>query len=96
MDHKETVVGCVAGTKDSTPLLFHVVIDSGAYLQLDDVVVTVREVSGEEPVMTSGVVTQVSARHEGASFGSDVCASSGVHGCRHRRVLRPEWPDSGR
>jgi hypothetical protein len=36
------------------------------------VVVTVRAVPGVGPVMTSGVVTQVRARHEGASFGSDV------------------------
>ena len=43
-----------------------------AYLQLDDVVVTVRPVPGFGPVATYGVVTQVRARHEGASFGSDV------------------------
>jgi len=36
------------------------------------VVVTVRQVPGIGPVLTSGVVTQVRARHEGAHFGSDV------------------------
>lgn len=65
-------VGLIAGTEDSTPLVFRVAVAEDAYLQLDDVVVTVRAVPGIGPVMTSGVVTQVSARHEGASFGSDV------------------------
>jgi DNA helicase HerA-like ATPase len=65
-------VGLVAGTEDSTPLLFSVALAPEAYLQLDDVVVTVRAVPGVGPVLTSGIVTQVRARHEGASFGSDV------------------------
>ena len=67
-----TVVGRVAGTEDATPLTFHVAIDRDAYLQLDDVVVTRRELPGQGTVTTYGVVTQVSARHEGASFDSDV------------------------
>ena len=66
------VVGRILGTEDSTPLLFNVALDSDAYLQLDDVVVTLRQVPGVGPVMTAGIVTQVKARHEGASFGSDV------------------------
>jgi uncharacterized protein len=66
------LVGQVVGTEDSTPLQFAVALREGAYLQLDDVVVTIRQVPGIGPVMTSGVVTQVRARHEGASFGSDV------------------------
>ncbi|MET9225840.1 ATP-binding protein [Lentzea sp. NPDC003310] len=66
------VVGRVAGTADATPLTFHVAIAPDSYLQLDDVVVTTRAVAGREPVMTCGVVTQVIARHEGATFGSDV------------------------
>ncbi|HEY4004637.1 MAG TPA: ATP-binding protein [Pseudonocardia sp.] len=65
-------VGLVAGTEDSTPLLFNVALAPEQYLQLDDVVVTVRAVPGVGPVLTSGIVTQVTARHEGASFGSDV------------------------
>jgi DNA helicase HerA-like ATPase len=65
-------VGLVAGTEDSTPLLFSVALAPEAYLQLDDVVVTVRAVPGVGPVLSSGIVTQVRARHEGASFGSDV------------------------
>jgi DNA helicase HerA-like ATPase len=69
---RQPPVGLVAGTEDSTPLLFSVALAPQAYLQLDDVVVTVRAVPGVGPVLTSGVVTQVRARHEGASFGSDV------------------------
>ena len=67
----DRTVGLVAGTEDSTPLLFRVAVAEHAYLQLDDVVLTVRDVPGIGPVSTAGVVTQVRARHEGASFGSD-------------------------
>ena len=65
-------VGLVAGTEDSTPLQFGVALGPDAYLQLDDVVVTVRGVPGREPVSTSGVVTEIRSRYEGASYGSDV------------------------
>ncbi|MER5905136.1 ATP-binding protein [Streptomyces mirabilis] len=68
----EDEVGKVAGTEDSTPLKFHVALSPDAYLQLDDVVTTRREIPGRGTVVTSGVVTEVVARHEGASFGSDV------------------------
>ncbi|HET9649542.1 MAG TPA: ATP-binding protein [Microlunatus sp.] len=71
-DAPTTVVGLVAGTEDSTPLTFRVAIAPEAYLQLDDVVLSVRRVPGIGEVTTAGVVTQVRARHEGASFGSDV------------------------
>ena len=78
VDQGDTV-GRVLGTEDATPLQFWVAIRPGAYLQLDDVVVTTRElppVNGEPraPVTIAGVVTQVRARHEGASFESDVFA----------------------
>jgi DNA helicase HerA-like ATPase len=65
-------VGKVSGTEDSTPLKFHVALSPQAYLQLDDVVTTRRDVPGFGDVVTSGVVTEVVARHEGAVFGSDV------------------------
>jgi DNA helicase HerA-like ATPase len=65
-------VGRISGIQDSTPLLFGVALEPDSYLQLDDVVVTVRAVPGVGPVLTSGIVTEVRARHEGASFGSDV------------------------
>ena len=65
-------VGRVAGTADATPLVFRVAVRPDAYLQLDDVVVTSREVPGAGPVTVAGVVTEVTARHEGAQFASDV------------------------
>ena len=67
-----SAVGRVVGTEDSTPLQFSVALAPEQYLQLDDVVVTVRPVPGIGPVLTAGVVTEVRARHEGATFGSDV------------------------
>lgn len=71
-EQDNAVIGQVVGTEDSTPLLFHVAIHPDAYLQLDDVVATSREVPGRGTVMTSGIVTDVRSRHEGATFGSDV------------------------
>ena len=68
-------VGRVLGTLDATPLSFWVAIESGAHLQLDDVVVTARTLPGvgtAGTVLHSGVVTDVRARHEGAQFASDV------------------------
>lgn len=64
-------IGLVAGTTDSTPLKFSVAVSPESYLQLDDVVTTSRDVPGFGTVATSGIVTQVTARHEGASYGSD-------------------------
>ncbi len=65
-------VGRVTGTEDATPLQFSVALAPQQYLQLDDVVTTARSVPGIGEVRTSGVVTQVVARHEGTSYGSDV------------------------
>jgi DNA helicase HerA-like ATPase len=80
-------VGLVAGTEDSTPLQFAVALDEASYLQLDDVVVTLRHVPGLGPVLTSGIVTQVRARQEGASFGSDVfLISDGVLPARTQEI----------
>ena len=81
------LVGRVAGTEDSTPLQFAVALDEASYLQLDDVVVTLRHIPGVGPILTSGVVTQVRARHEGASFGSDVfLISDGVLPARVQEI----------
>jgi uncharacterized protein len=81
------VVGRVAGTEDSTPLQFAVALDEASYLQLDDVVVTLRQIPGVGPILTSGIVTQVRARHEGASFGSDVfLISDGVLPARVQEI----------
>jgi uncharacterized protein len=67
-------VGRVLGTADATPLTFWVAVAPGAYLQLDDVVVTDRELPEQPTVTIAGVVTAVRARHEGAQFDSDVFA----------------------
>jgi uncharacterized protein len=74
MDQGGQAVGRVLGTLDATPLQFWVAVQPGAYLQLDDVVVTTRVLPNGEPVTVAGVVTQVRARHEGATFDSDVFA----------------------
>ncbi|MEV0560070.1 ATP-binding protein [Dactylosporangium sp. NPDC050588] len=66
------VVGRVLGTADATPLTFWVAVNDDAYLQLDDVVVTERELPGQPSVKIAGVVTAVRARHEGVVFDSDV------------------------
>ncbi|MET7426996.1 ATP-binding protein [Dactylosporangium sp. NPDC005555] len=66
------IVGRVLGTADATPLTFWVAVNDDAYLQLDDVVVTERELPGHPPVKIAGVVTAVRARHEGVVFDSDV------------------------
>jgi DNA helicase HerA-like ATPase len=65
-------VGLVVGTVAATPLQFSVAISPEQYLQLDDVVVTSRQLPGQPPVQVSGVVTNVEAIHEGARFASDV------------------------
>jgi uncharacterized protein len=65
-------VGLVVGTVAATPLQFSVAISPEQYLQLDDVVVTSRQLPGQQPVQVSGVVTNVEAVHEGARFASDV------------------------
>jgi DNA helicase HerA-like ATPase len=66
------VVGRVLGTADATPLTFWVAVEDGAYLQLDDVVVTKRDLPERDPITIAGVVTAVRARHEGVVFDSDV------------------------
>jgi len=74
VNNEGTVVGRVLGTSDATPLQFWVAVATGAYLQLDDVVVTSRELPDGSAVAIAGVVTAVRARHEGAMFDSDVFA----------------------
>jgi len=71
---EQSAVGRVLGTSDATPLQFWTAVAPGSYLQLDDVVVTTRELPDRPSVRIAGVVTQVRARHEGAVFDSDVFA----------------------
>jgi uncharacterized protein len=65
-------IGLVVGTVAATPLQFSVAVSPEQYLQLDDVVVTSRQLPDQPPVQVSGVVTNVEAVHEGARFASDV------------------------
>src|SRR2546421_12778712 len=70
-------VGRVLGTADATPLSFWVAVEPGAYLQLDDVVVTRRALPDREPVTIAGVVTAGRAPPEGAPFEADGVAIAG-------------------
>ena len=68
----EPAVGLVIGVDDATPLEFWVAVAPGRTLQLDDVVAMERPLPDETTLHIYGVVSQVRARHEGASFQSDV------------------------
>src|SRR5437899_3396842 len=65
-------VGLVLGTEDATPLSFWVAVSPQAYLQLDDAVVVDTMVPGRGPLRIAGIVQDVRARHEGATFDTDV------------------------
>lgn len=65
-------VGMVLGTEDATPLTFWVGVAPGSYLQLDDTVLVESPVPGRGSVRITGIVQEVRARHEGASFDTDV------------------------
>ncbi|NRQ33335.1 ATP-binding protein [Nonomuraea sp. NN258] len=89
-------VGRVLGTQAASPLSFWVGVEPGRVLQLDDVVVTRREVPGHGQVLVAGVVSAVEARHEGASYDSDVfliadgALPAAVVECAEVRVTRVE------
>jgi DNA helicase HerA-like ATPase len=72
MDEASEPVGMVLGTEDSTPLTFWVGVAPDAYLQLDDAVIVDTEVPGRGTVRIAGIVQGARARHEGASFDTDV------------------------
>src|SRR5437660_4709259 len=65
-------VGMVLGTEDATPLTFWVGIAPECYLQLDDAVIVDTEVPGRGRLRVAGIVQDVRARHEGATFDTDV------------------------
>ena len=65
-------VGMVLGTEDATPLTFWVAVAPESYLQLDDAVIVDTVVPGRGPLRIAGIVQDVRARHEGASFDNDV------------------------
>jgi DNA helicase HerA-like ATPase len=64
-------IGRVLGSQHSSTREFRVVIGEDEYLQLDDLVVVSTEVPGHGIVNTYGVVTEVEAVYEGASYESD-------------------------
>ena len=66
------VIGRVLGTDDATPLQFWVAIAEGSVVQLDDVIAIDRILPTGERIAIYGIVNQVRARHEGATFDSDV------------------------
>ncbi|MFQ5518326.1 MAG: hypothetical protein ACE5E8_12210, partial [Acidimicrobiia bacterium] len=63
--------GRVLGSQHTSTREFRVVIGEDEYLQLDDLVVVGTDVPGQGEVNTYGVVTEVEAVYEGASFESD-------------------------
>ena len=64
-------VGRVLGTEHTSTREFRVVLDDAEYLQLDDLVVVRTQVPQQGEVRTYGIVTEVAAIYEGASFESD-------------------------
>jgi DNA helicase HerA-like ATPase len=71
-EREDPVVGRVLGTVDATPLGYTFALETRGRIQLDEVIVTTRELPGGQKVTLSGIVTQVRASHEGARFDSDV------------------------
>ncbi len=69
-EHPEPV-GRVLGSQHTSTREFRVVLDDDSYLQLDDLVVVRTVVPGRGEVRTYGMVTEVEAIYEGASFESD-------------------------
>ena len=67
MEQETPIVGLVVGTQEATPLDFSVAVAPGRFLQLDDVVALERSLPDGETVRMYGVVSQISARHEGTS-----------------------------
>ncbi len=71
MTADRTGVGRVLGNQHTSTREFRVLIDDDEYLQLDDLVVLRTQVPKAGEVSTYGVVTEVEALYEGASFESD-------------------------
>ena len=64
-------IGRVLGTQHTSTSEFRVVLNDEDYLQLDDLVVVRTEVPKRGEVRTYGIVTEVEAIYEGATFESD-------------------------
>jgi hypothetical protein len=96
MTNKPPTVGRVLGTLDAMPLEFWVGVAEEQFLQLDDVVVVDTPLPDGTVVRLFGVVDLVRARHEGATFDSDVfliergVLPAQVSQAAHVRVTRVE------
>ena len=67
----EAAVGRVLGSQHTSTSEFRVVLNDDSYLQLDDLVVVRTNVPGRGEVRTYGMVTEVEAIYEGATYESD-------------------------
>jgi hypothetical protein len=65
-------IGKVLGTMDAEPLGYWVAVPADEIVQLDEVVMVSRELSGGQTVRSYGIVDTIVARHEGARLESDV------------------------
>ena len=65
-------VGRVVGVGHTSSQEFRVVLDEGAYLAVDDLVIVKTEVPGIGTLSTYGVVVESQATYEGATYESDV------------------------
>ncbi|MEI7926232.1 MAG: ATP-binding protein, partial [Chloroflexota bacterium] len=65
-------VGRVVGIGHTTSQEFRAVLDAGAYLAVDDLVVVRTDVPGLGTLNTYGVVVESEATYEGAAYESDV------------------------
>ena len=72
VDDVSEQVGMVIGTEDATPVMCWVGVAPDSYLQLDDAVIVDTDVPGRGRVRIAGIVQDVRARHEGATFDTDV------------------------
>ncbi|HVE76782.1 MAG TPA: ATP-binding protein [Actinomycetota bacterium] len=71
-EEQEEKVGRVLGLDPATSTEFKVVLDSQNYLQLDDLVMVRTRVPKAGEIKVYGLVTEASARYEGARFESDM------------------------
>lgn len=80
-------VGRVIGSQHTSTREFRVILADDEYLQLDDLIVVRTDVPGIGEVATYGVVTEVEAVYEGASFESDtvrIAAEGSLPGAKVR------------
>ena len=73
------LLGRILGTEDAMPTTYWFLVESGASVQLDDLVVARTTKPGGQVVSFYGLIDNVRKRHEGVTFESDVVdVASGV------------------